>query len=476
MTRLSSSDRDFLQKVERATFSNPFGAERWHLDAEITGAAPEDPEILAKLAAAIRARLGKIDLGAIRGEAKELVEAAQLFIVFHDHADTLDELIAAQMKKPDQPVPFPRADEVLADLHERGFGRRAPRALELFYQLRRAYFFIARGLVGRSLSMRRLRESLWSNVFTRDVRRYEQHLWNRMEDFSTILLGATGTGKGACAAAIGRSGFIAWDAREERFAQSFETNFVPVNLSEYPESLIESELFGHRKGAFTGAIDHHAGVFSRCNPHGAIFLDEIGELAPPMQVKLLRVLEERRFFPLGSHASERFEGRVIAATHRSLDRLREEKKFRDDLYYRLCSDVIAVPDLATRIHENPAELDDLLGVIVTRVVGRPEPELVAMVDETIARDLPGYTWPGNVRELAQCVRRVLLTGRCRLGPAEPAPSPSPWSPLENGELSANEVLATYCAHLYARLGSYEAVAKITQLDRRTVKKHVLAAG
>ena len=415
-----------------------------------------------------------MELARPEGDTEQLLEAAHLFIVFHDHAESFDRLIDRQLARPDAPVAFPEADAILGELHARGFGRRAPRALELFYQLRRAYTFIARGLVGRSRSMRRLRESLWSNVFTRDVQLYERHLSDRMEDFSTILLGATGTGKGACAAAIGRSGFIAWDPREERFAQSFERTFVPVNLSEYAESLIESELFGHRKGAFTGAIDHHAGVFARCDPHGAIFLDEIGELAPTMQVKLLRVLEERRFAPIGSHQLERFEGRVIAATHRSLDRLREDGAFRDDLYYRLCSDVIRVPDLATRIAEDPAELDDLIRVLITRIVGEPVEELVELAKNSIARDLPGHAWPGNVRELAQSVRRVLLTGGCKTE-SETSSVGARWRPLEEGTASAAEVLASYCAHLYERLGSYEAVARVTELDRRTVRKHVLAA-
>jgi transcriptional regulator with PAS, ATPase and Fis domain len=107
--------------------------------------------------------------------------------------------------------------------------------------------------------------------------------------------------------------------------------------------VIESELFGHKKGAFTGAVDDYQGTFDRCSPSGGIFLDEIGEVAIPIQIKLLQVLQEREFSPVGSHEKRRFEGRVIAATNRSVHRLRKNGQMREDFFYRLCSDMITVP-------------------------------------------------------------------------------------------------------------------------------------
>src|SRR6185295_11575612 len=120
---------------------------------------------------------------------------------------------------------------------QRGSGRAVPGA---FFQLRRAFYFILRSLAGECESMRKLRESLWNNVFTHDMRGYDAALWNRMEDFSTLLLGETGTGKGQAAAAIGRSEFIPYLPAERRFAANFTETFIAINLSQFPETLIES--------------------------------------------------------------------------------------------------------------------------------------------------------------------------------------------------------------------------------------------
>src|SRR5207342_3171077 len=175
---------------------------------------------------------------------------------------------------------------------------------------------IVHGLIGQSPCLKELCRHLWNNIFTHDIRWYDRYLWNRMEDFSTLLLGETGTGKGAAANAIGRSAYIPFDSRRGAFAESFAVGFIGVNLSQFSQTLIESQLFGHRKGAFTGAVEAHEGVFAQCSPHGAIFLDEIGDVSVPVQIKLLQVLQERSFCPVGSHETLRFRGRVIAATNR----------------------------------------------------------------------------------------------------------------------------------------------------------------
>src|SRR5437870_2700327 len=233
--------------------------------------------------------------------------------------------------------------------------------------------------------------------------------------------------------------------------------FIALNLSQFPETLIESELFGHRKGAFTGAVEAHEGVLARCSPHGAIFLDEIGEVSGPVQIKLLQVLQERTFCPVGSHEPVRFRGRVIAATNRPMEALHSGKLFRDDFYYRLCSDVIHVPSLRQRLHEDPDELRRLLESAVANLVGAPAAdlaEIVATVESTIHR-APGdkYPWPGNVRELEQAVRRILLTGTYA-GSAPPKVEDlleKLITGIETETLNAEALLAGYCALLYENL-------------------------
>jgi len=144
--------------------------------------------------------------------------------------------------------------------------------------MRRAFYFI-KSIAGKSPCVQELRKSLWNNIFTNNIELYDSYLWNKMEDFSTMLLGETGTGKGLAASAIGRSGFIPFNEKRSRFQESFAKTFVSINLSQFSEQLIESELFGHKKGAFTGAIEAHQGIFSHCSPFGAIFIDEIGDVS-----------------------------------------------------------------------------------------------------------------------------------------------------------------------------------------------------
>lgn len=322
--------------------------------------------------------------------------------------------------------------------------------------------------------MKRLRRHLWNNVFTHDIRLYERHLWNRMEDFSTLLLGETGTGKGAAAAAIGRSGYIPFDEKKGAFADSFTASFTPLNLSQFPESLIESELFGHRKGAFTGAVEAHQGIFARCSVYGAIFLDEIGDASVPIQIKLLNVLQDRTFSPVGSHEKLRFPGRIIAATNKPLDKLRAAGQFREDFFYRLCSDVIEVPPLRQRLAEEPAELRDLIGLIIRRLTGDSSQQIIETVHRALLSS-PGkdYSWPGNVRELEQAVRRILLTRRYE-GERREAPDlcGKLQARLAAGSLTADALLSGYCRMLHERLGTYEEVARRTGLDRRTVKAYL----
>jgi len=470
---------EFFKRVEAAAFTNPFSDARVEMDRKIVG-APEGAswdEMQEPLFQALEKNIQTLE------NVKELVEAERegrpqgspvrasvLFYVFYQMQETFDALIEEQIAAGDESCKAPFAFQCLEQLRGYGFSRvEACRYVGIFYQIRRAFYFISKGLIGDSLCMKQLRAQLWDNIFTHDISWHVQCLWNRMEDFSTLLLGETGTGKGAAAAAIGRSGFIPFNPTTQMFEESFTRAFISINLSQYPEALIESELFGHRKGAFTGAVEKHDGLFARCSPHGAIFLDEIGDVSVPTQIKLLQVLQERTFSPVGSHEKLRFEGRVIAATNKSIDTLRHEEKFRDDFYYRLCSDIITVPPLRLRIRETPREFEDLVNHLTQRICGSTlKIPMVGTLKECVGKN---YAWPGNVRELEQAIRRILLTGnylgatavesRRELGLGKGA-----------GGLTAKELVEMYCRDLYETYGNYGEVARRTGLDWRTVKKHV----
>jgi two-component system, NtrC family, response regulator HydG len=482
--RLTASQRAFFTLLSEAVFANPFSEARERIDARVAGVPASTPwdAVLARMLVVVSARLadlGDRDLRKWDEPDRELLEMALVFDVYHRFGPQFERLIADEITGGRaRRVPF--AKDVLRALERHGMAREsACRYVALFWQLRRAFYFIERSLPGQTPSMRRLRESLWSSVLSSDVRLYAQSLWRKMEDFSTFLVGETGTGKGAAAAAIGRSGFIPFDDRTESFVASFTDAFLAINLSQFSTGLVESELFGHKKGAFTGAVDTHPGIFQRCSAFGSIFLDEIGDVGLEVQVKLLRVLQERVFQPVGSHEEARFRGRVIAATNRSIAQLRATGRFRDDFYYRLCSNVVALPTLRERLREDPGEIDVLLASILPRIVGDDAADLSglrARVRSAIDASLvQGYAWPGNVRELEQCVRRVLLTGHCAPD-ARDAPGAGDATALLDatggGACSAEELLTRYCKALYDRHGTYEEVARRARLDRRTVKRYV----
>jgi hypothetical protein len=485
--RLSAADRPFFAALADVVYGNVFSANRAELIARLLpGVRPEDlnkdPEALARTVTPRvepYLRAGGLQQPGLSDADRRLLEPAFLYVCYIRAVPQLDTLIERQAVKGGEPLAVAFADDVIGDLMRCGFDEeRALRYFALYFQLRRGFYFISLGLAGKCLSMRRLREALWNNIFTHDMRGFEAALWSRMEDFSTLLLGETGTGKGAVASAIGRAGFIPYDRARRRFAANFTETFIAINLSQYPETLIESELFGHRKGAFTGAIDHHQGVFERCNEHGALFLDEIGEVSVPVQIKLLQVLQERTFTPVGGREKKRFGGRVIAATNQPLGALRREGQFRNDFFYRLCSDVIEVPTLRQRIAESEAELEQLVRLLVARIAGAEVPELVTRVLDAVAANLPrGYPWPGNVRELEQAIRRILLTGRYagEAAPAAGGEDDSLGVRLRAGELSADELLGRYSALLYRRLGSYAEVSRRLGVDVRTARKYVESA-
>ena len=479
---LTEADRKFFLLVADATFCNPFSSRRQEIDRQIAGMVhePDWSKVVPRAVGQIQQRLGQLDaegcskIQHFDAGDRELMMYTYLFEGFHRLSDDFDKLIDRQRKRGDEPVKVGFAEAAIASLEVRGFTReQAVWVFAMYYQIRRAFRLIDTGLIGPSDCMRRLRMDLWNNIFTYDIRNYERYLWDRMEDFSTLLEGPTGCGKGAAAAAIGTSGFIAFDPDKGCFENSFTRMLIDVNLAQFTPGLIESELFGHAKGAFTGAVADYEGVFGRCARYSTIFLDEISEIRTTLQVKLLRVLQERTYWPVGSHRRQTFRGRVIGATNQPVAQLLKTKRFREDFYYRLCADCIPVPSLRQRIDENKNELADLVRHFITQIIGQADEELTGRVLEVIDTRLgPNYPWPGNVRELAQCIRRVILkrdyesdlAERRKTGPV-----------IEIGSLDqpigAPQLLGEYCRALMEKHNSLSHVARLTGLDRRTVKKY-----
>jgi DNA-binding NtrC family response regulator len=231
------------------------------------------------------------------------------------------------------------------------------------------------GIVGRSAPMRAVAKSVRQVAAT---------------DATVLILGESGTGKELIARALHASSL--------RCAGPF----VPINCAAIPEALIESELFGHERGAFTGAAHSKPGLFKAAHG-GTLFLDEIGELAPAAQARLLRALQDGEVRAVGASSSYRVDVRVLAATHRDLVQMIGAGSFREDLYYRLRVFEIGLPPL----RERGDDIDLLVTQMLQQISARLGRGTLAVDEQTLAF-LRRYSWPGNVRELANCLQRAAI--------------------------------------------------------------------
>ncbi|NBW87143.1 MAG: sigma-54-dependent Fis family transcriptional regulator [Planctomycetia bacterium] len=246
-----------------------------------------------------------------------------------------------------------------------------------------------------------------------------RHVLERVElvarsDLPVLILGETGTGKEVVSRAI--------HSRSKRG----DGPFIRVNCGAIPAELVDSQLFGHEKGSFTGAAEQHQGWFERADG-GTLFLDEIGELPLPAQVRLLRVLQDHQIERVGGRAPLHVDVRIVAATHRDLSAMVKERTFREDLWYRINVFPILLPTLRERMEDIP----DLVRHFVQRATTRFG---LPGVEPTVADLdlLTGYEWPGNIRELGAVIDRAVILGGGRvldvaaaLGLGGRAPSPTP---------------------------------------------------
>ena len=241
---------------------------------------------------------------------------------------------------------------------------------------------------------RQLRQRLGDHqiVFTGEAMKKVMSQVDRVASTETrvCILGETGTGKELVARTLHEKG------------PRSSGPFVAINCAAVPAELIESELFGHEKGSFTGATARHAGKFEQAD-HGTLFLDEIGDMPMPMQAKLLRVLEEGEIERIGTTKPVAVNVRVIVATHRNLDALVSEGKFRQDLYHRIFVFPLYLPPLRERREDIPALISHFVAQVCTQNNWKP----VEFTADAV-KALQGYSWPGNIRELRNMIERLML--------------------------------------------------------------------
>ena len=305
------------------------------------------------------------------------------------------------------------------------------------------------GMVGDSPALCKVREMV-ARVAPRDV--------------SVLIEGETGTGKELVAKAIHRAG-----ARQGG-------PFVAINCAAVPASLLESELFGHARGAFTDAKTARDGLFVQASG-GTLFLDEIGEMALEMQAKLLRALQERTCRPVGSNTEVPFDARIVAATHRDLEFEIENRRFREDLYYRINVVKISIPPL----RERGNDVLSLAANFLQRVAERNRQEPLALSPQ-VAALLLAYDWPGNVRELENCIERAVALARFSELSAEDLPDKvRSYSPrrfvvsadTEGEILSLEELERRYILRALKILhGNRSRAATVLGLDRRTLYRRL----
>ena len=498
MPLLSQSERAFLAAVSQLAYSNPFLPERieyeraalgrefeegepvWSLPVE----EPERPRAnvwrivarLEKLAEQVRQRLPGAGAGT---QSLVLYEDAVIHLLYQRYYRRFYE---ASFGGQAQAARWRFYHEFLNDW--RHFfaidgvvfpTRHEPRhTFACFRQIQRAFEQILRDIIGSSMPAARLRASVWQSIFTHDIRRYRRTLYERMGDFATLITGPSGTGKELAARAIAQSRYVPFDDRTLTFSDDDAVSFFPINISALSPTLVESELFGHRRGSFTGAIGDRKGWLEACPALGSVFLDELGDLDPAIQVKLLRVIETRTFHPVGDTASREFQGKLIAATNRDLAADIRKGCFREDLYYRLCSDQIVTPSLAEQIADSPQMLREVVVYMARKVAGAEAEALAREVLAWMEHHLePGYAWPGNYRELEQCVKNVLIRRDYRPSRAAPEdPMEGFMDDLRAGRMTADEMLTRYCTMVYTQTGNYLETARRVQLDRRTVKAKI----
>ena len=502
MATIRKADQHLLAQLSQLALCNPFSPERLELEQSVLGKDfhPEDitawnrnhapTEIerpnVTRLAEVTRAVIQRIQQDTAAGksisdESLQHYWNVSTYALLYRHVVPLPPAATMQPKTTAKTWPAFEADYRglvnLAGLTEE-HTQPAAQLFSFLCQIHRAFHNIFTFILGDSLPSAKLRASVWQSIFTCDLQRYRNGLFARMTDLPSLITGPSGTGKEIVARAIGFSQFIPFDPIKKCFPTTEHTSFSPLNLSAMSVNLIESELFGHRKGSFTGAIADRKGWLELCEPSGAVFLDEIGELEPAIQVKLLRVVQQRTFSRTGETTERRFVGKLIGATNRNLSDEMKAGRFREDLYYRLCADRIETPSLREQLDDRPEDLYSLTQHLVRKIAGGDSASLADQAVDWIQTNLgPHYPWRGNIRELEQCISSIMIRNEYSppesLGSIHSAATSQWTAEAIECRLTADELLRRYCTWSYHHTGGYEAAAKILEIDRRTVKAKIV---
>ena len=285
---------------------------------------------------------------------------------------------------------------------------------------------------------------------------YKQIAHAASSDAPVLIIGESGTGKELVARAIHQ--------HSNRAARPF----VPINCGALTETLLESELFGHTKGSFTGAINDAKGVFQTAHT-GTVFLDEVGEMSPGLQVKLLRVLQEGEVRPVGSSRAIRTDVRILAATNVDVERAVADGKFRQDLFYRLGVVIITLPPLRERREDIPLLIERFMKGAVAKAGKQVE------LTPAAVESLSSYPWPGNVRELENMIERLVVFSRgSRIDVGDLPPTVTPRAPAIERRLfddlpTLEEIERRYLLHVLEQVGNNRTrAAEVMGIDRRTL--------
>ncbi|MFO0757608.1 MAG: sigma 54-interacting transcriptional regulator [Byssovorax sp.] len=425
---LDEHDKIVLTAVSRLVTENPFEP-AWHDALRIAvgeryipddGAGLAPGGALAQNLARLNEPLGMRVFGALAAEharaaptdeEQAILQCSVLFTLWNELRAPFHQLLLTQRTA----APFYDGFTSQIGFLTGYLPTAVPDAAHLFavlYQVYRALFFISTKIRGTAPAAAAARASIWRAALGNDLGAYVAGLYRRIDEIPVLITGETGTGKELAAECLAHARYIPFDPVKKQFERTHVAGFFVRNLCEVPRELMESSLFGHLRGSFTGATADARGCLGLPRQYEMLFLDEIGELPEPVQVKLLRPLQSREYLPIGETMPLKLQGRHLFATHRDLEALCREGRFRTDLYERIHGARVHMPPLRQMLAEDPASLRHYLRAFVAGTIDRAAhvERWTERAANAIEASLPGYAWPRNLRELKHFTERYILTG------------------------------------------------------------------